>query len=72
MEKHSKTVGGTDEASSSSSSSPSLFLVSGWRDRLCRCAACSGRYAEARLEFLLDPEDTVHHYEEKSRDGTGE
>ncbi len=68
--KDSEKQQGEEKTAKASPSPSSLFLVSGWREHLCRCAACAARYAERRLEFLLDPEDTVHHYEEKSKDGS--
>ena len=43
-----------------------LFLPNGWREQLCRCDDCAKIYEEKKLEFLLDPEDTVHFYESQS------
>lgn len=48
-----------------------LFMASGWRLQLCKCDTCNTMYSEKQMEFLLDPEDTVHHYEEKSKKETG-
>jgi hypothetical protein len=31
--------------------------------QLCSCDDCKKTYSEKDLEFLLDPEDTVHFYE---------
>jgi len=45
----------------------SLFLLSGWREALCRCNDCQKLYQEKQVEFLLDPEDTVHFYESKNK-----
>ena len=37
-----------------------------------RCAECAdGVYAARGLEFLLDSEDTVHHYEAKGKQEQG-
>mgnify|MGYP001271301495 CR=1 FL=1 len=41
----------------------SLFMLQGWREQLCKCSDCVAKYQELSLEFLLDAEDTVHHYE---------
>jgi len=49
-----------------------MFMADGWRAELCRCADCgAGVYAGRELEFLLDPEDTVHHYEAKGKEEQG-
>ena len=49
-------------------------MADGWRGELCRCADCAaGVYtADRGLEFLLDPEDTVHHYEAKGKQEQGQ
>ena len=49
-----------------SSKPVSLFMMEGWRDELCNCSTCSKMYQELSLDFLIDPEDTVHYYENKS------
>lgn len=41
------------------------FWPDGWRARLCACAVCVLQLQRKRVEFLLDPEDTVRRYEEK-------
>ena len=48
-----------------------LFLPNGWREQLCRCGDCIKMYDEKRLEFLIDPEDTVHFYESQSSAESG-
>ena len=49
-----------------------MFMSEGWRGELCRCAECAdGVFAARGLEFLLDPEDTVHHYEAKGKQEQG-
>lgn len=49
-----------------SSKPVSLFMMQGWRDQLCNCSTCSKMYQELSIDFLIDPEDTVHYYENKS------
>ena len=44
-----------------------LFLPMGWRSQICKCDNCTKRMDEAKLPFLVDDEDTVHHYEAKSK-----
>ena len=61
----------------SSSSDPlpearTLFMVDGWRNQLCRCSDCTKKYEDDKVSYLLNPEDTVHHYEEKSKEIKGE
>ena len=48
-----------------------MFLEGGWRGELCRCADCTTTYEATGLAFLLDPEDTVHHYEAKGKQEQG-
>jgi len=52
------------------------FWQDGWRQKLCKCDNCLAMYKDKRVEFLLDPSDTVQAYEErgKARDeeGTGD
>ena len=45
-----------------------LFMTGEWRKNLCKCDKCLEMYKEKKVEFLLDDEDTVHHYEAKSKD----
>jgi len=77
LQEEAAQVGNGDSAKLISATEPlpsmtvTLFLTSGWREALCKCADCSKMYSAQDLEFLLDCEDTVHHYEEKSR-GPGE
>ena len=40
-------------------------MLQGWREQLCKCADCTRKYQELSLDYLLDLEDTVHHYENK-------
>ena len=44
----------------------SMFMLQGWREQLCKCPECVTKYKESSLEYLLDPEDTVHFYESKA------
>lgn len=55
-----------------------VFLSKSWRSQLCRCSSCLLMYTERRINFLLDPEDTLQEYEacakrkrEESRDSVG-
>ncbi|CAI2724572.1 unnamed protein product [Schistosoma spindalis] len=41
---------------------PSVFWISDWRSFLCRCENCKKMYKHLKVEFLLDPEDSVSHY----------
>ena len=43
-----------------------MFMLQGWREQLCKCPDCITKYKELSVEYLLDPEDTVHHYESKA------
>ena len=47
-----------------------LFMVSNWRNQLCKCSNCEKIYQSESIEFLTDPEDTVHFYEAKSKEGS--
>ena len=50
-----------------------MFMADGWRGELCRCKDCAaGVYAARGLDFLLDPEDTVHSYEAKGKQEQGQ
>lgn len=44
-----------------------LFFIGNWRDGLCKCEDCATIYRNGSLEFLSNPEDTVHHYESESK-----
>ena len=44
----------------------SMFMLQGWREQLCKCSDCVTKYKHLALEYLLDHEDTVHHYESKA------
>ena len=48
-----------------------LFMLQGWREQLCRCIECNKMYQEHCVDFLLDPEDTVHYYERKTETEKG-
>ena len=49
-----------------SSKPAALFMLQGWREQLCKCSECIKKYQELSLDYLLDQEDTVHHYENKT------
>merc|ERR1719273_50872 len=49
----------------------SLFMPLGWRYQLCKCSSCKKMYQELSLAFLIDVEDTVHHYVSKSASEKG-
>ena len=48
-----------------------LFMLQGWREELCKCSDCTKMYKENCVEFLFDPEDTVHYYEKKAETEKG-
>ena len=54
------------EKSSETGKVSALFLPGGWRDQLCKCVDCQKLYSDKKIEFLLDPEDTVHFYESQA------
>lgn len=43
------------------------FWPEKWRQHLCKCSECLQIYKKQEVEFLPDPEDTVHFYEEKGK-----
>ncbi|XP_044732469.1 putative E3 ubiquitin-protein ligase UBR7 [Chrysoperla carnea] len=43
------------------------FMVSNWRQQLCRCAGCIEMYEVHGVEFIIDEEDSVQFYEEKGK-----
>jgi E3 ubiquitin-protein ligase UBR7 len=45
----------------------SIFCKDGWRKFLCQCENCKKNYENLKVEFLIDEEDTVIHYEEKGK-----
>lgn len=45
----------------------SCFWSEGWRMSLCSCKACKKLYEEKGITFLLDPNDSVHAYEEAGK-----
>lgn len=53
---------------SNASKETATFWRENWRKSLCKCTACMKLYSDAKLEFLLDLEDTTRCYEEKGKD----
>lgn len=47
-----------------------LFLPTNWRKKLCQCDECLKLYKDQAVAFLVDPEDTVHHYESQAKNET--
>ncbi|XP_055848884.1 putative E3 ubiquitin-protein ligase UBR7 [Episyrphus balteatus] len=41
--------------------------LSDWRLALCKCKECLPLYEATKITFLLDPEDSATHYEERGR-----
>ena len=39
------------------------FWEEDWRSRLCKCDECLKLYADNKIEFLINANDTVHYYE---------
>ena len=37
-----------------------------WRKELCKCDECLKLYRDQFLSYLIDDEDTVHHYESQA------
>lgn len=48
-----------------------MFWRENWRKSLCKCSACMKLYADSKLEFLIDLEDTTRCYEEKGKGKEG-
>jgi len=44
-----------------------LFLSADWRKQLCKCDDCMKLYQQENVAFLIDEEDTVHHYESQAK-----
>ena len=44
-----------------------MFLTANWRQQLCKCDECLKLYEEKNIAFLIDEEDTVHHYESQAK-----
>jgi len=44
-----------------------LFLPTDWRKQLCKCDDCLKLYRQENVAFLIDEEDTVHHYESQAK-----
>lgn len=40
------------------------FWCHDWRKKLCKCSTCIDIYKKAKVEFIIDLEDTCHFYEE--------
>jgi len=49
-----------------------MFLSENWRDQLCRCEECLSMYKQLDVAFIIDPVDTVHHYEAQARESKGQ
>lgn len=47
------------------------FWSEKWRESLCKCSSCLKMYQELGCCYLVDPEDTVHSYEERGRNPSG-
>ncbi|XP_059613825.1 putative E3 ubiquitin-protein ligase UBR7 [Phlebotomus argentipes] len=43
------------------------FWPENWREQLCKCSECQKIYAELKVVFLLDLDDTVQSYEEHGK-----
>lgn len=56
-------IGGIIDNLPTAENSKPLFLFKRWRECLCRCGKCSDLYAERRIGFLLDKEDSIAEYE---------
>lgn len=52
---------------SNESEDKATFWKDEWREKLCKCPVCLKMYGEKNVLYLLDSEDTVHHYEEKGK-----
>lgn len=50
-----------------SDGSKPMFLSKNWRDILCRCEKCVVFYAQKRISFLLDKEDSIVEYEKMAK-----
>ena len=44
-----------------------LFMPQNWRKDLCKCDECLKLYRDQSLSYLIDDEDTVHHYESQAK-----
>ena len=42
-------------------------MTPNWRKELCRCDDCIKLYDDQNVSFLIDEEDTVHHYESQAK-----
>lgn len=56
-------IGGIIDNLPTTENSKPLFLSKRWRECLCRCGMCSHLYAQRRIGFLLDKEDSIAEYE---------
>ncbi|CAO1338841.1 unnamed protein product [Diamesa serratosioi] len=46
------------------------FWTEGWRLNLCKCVNCLKLYSDNKVEYIIDPEDSVHSYEEKGKNNS--
>ncbi|KAL3080357.1 hypothetical protein niasHS_012462 [Heterodera schachtii] len=46
----------------------SVWMEVGWREELCRCQKCMNLYEDFDCSFLLEPEDTLAHFEQQNRE----
>lgn len=42
-------------------------FLAGWREALCRCNTCLDMYKEEKIDFLLNPNDTIKYYEDQGK-----
>ena len=50
-----------------------LFMVKGWKERLCRCVICQQMYRDHHVEFLMDiDEEKEFHLPDDDDEGDGE
>lgn len=49
------------------STSGRLYFETGWRERLCRCNACSQLREEKGVSFLSDVRDSISHFESEGK-----
>ncbi|CAM1292461.1 UBR7 (predicted) [Pycnogonum litorale] len=63
----SKLKSTTDGQDVNKLSDRAAFWSYNWRQKLCTCSECKKLYEDHKITFLLDPEDTVHAYEEQGK-----
>lgn len=44
-----------------------VYWSENWRQNLCKCEKCIQLYQNKKVEFLIDPDDTVQNYVEKGK-----